>query len=495
MEPLATAQRMVAEATALEQAGRLAEAARLYQAVLAQWPFLVDTWYNLGLLLRRLGHYEPALAAYQQALDRDIQGPEEVHLNRSVIYADALLQPEAAERELAAALRLAPAYVPALLNLGNLREDLGRRHEARELYSRILAADPAHPEALARLANLADFSDPADPLIERLRQAVRAASGRAADQASLGFALGRALDACGAHEAAWEAYTKANQASRDSAAPGSQRYDRAAHEQLIDRIIANFDADFFRRVASDGTPPPQDGSPPVFICGMFRSGSTLAEQVLSAHPRVTAGGELDWLPALVHSALSPFPEALAATGPVQIRQLASRYLAARAAVFPEADVLTDKRPDNFLYLGLIKAMFPDARIVHTRRSPLDNCLSVYFLHLDHGMGYATQLPDIGHYYLQQERLMAHWRALFGAQIHEFDYDRFVAAPAAELTGLLAHCGLDWDARCLEFHQARGSVKTASVWQVRQPLYQRSSGRWRNYERQLAPLRAMLSPPR
>ena len=502
---------MVAEADALERAGRLEESVRLLEQVLGQWPALTDCWYNLGLRRRCLGRPLEALEAYRSALEHGVTGPEEVHLNRGVIYADDLQRFDEAEREYLAALRIAPGYAPALLNLANLREDEGRRAEARELYERILAQGaapgPTWPEALARLANATPFTDAADPLIRRLRDAL---SGRAlppAARASLGFALGRALDAVGDYDAAWEAYVAANRDSRASAPPGTPRYDRAAHERFIDRIIATFDAGFAARCAtrSDtaGDPAARRMAPGsgaaglVLVCGMFRSGSTLAEQVLAAHPRVTAGGELTWLPELAQPAqgtpaLARFPESFADAGPARIAALAARYAQQRLATFPQADVLTDKRPDNFLYLGLARAMFPEARIVHTRRSPLDNCLSVWFLHLDHGMAYATDLLDIAHYYLQQERLMTHWHSLFGGAIHAFDYDGFVRDPRPALEGLLTHCGLAWDERCLRFHEARSRVRTASVWQVRQPLYQASSGRWKNYARQLGPLREALA---
>ena len=152
---------------------------------------------------------------------------------------------------------------------------------------------------------------------------------------------------------------------------------------------------------------------------------------------------------------------------------------------------TDKRPDNFLYIGLIKKLFPDAKIVHTTRDALDNCLSIYFLHLDHSMSYAHELMDIGHFYRQYRRLMAHWKSQFGADILDFDYDALVCNPRPAVEKLLAHCELEWEESCLSFHQVRNAVKSASVWQVREPLYRHASGRSRNYARHLDALRAYL----
>jgi hypothetical protein len=213
--------------------------------------------------------------------------------------------------------------------------------------------------------------------------------------------------------------------------------------------------------------------------------------VLASHPRVTSGGELGLIPDMVRSEFAPFPAAIARTPPGGFSELAAGYRDGIRKLFPDADVVTDKRPDNFLYLGLIKLLFPDAKIVHTVRNPLDNALSIYFLHLDHRMAYALDLADIAHYYAQYRRLMAHWKTLFAADILDFDYDAFVHEPQPAVERLLAFCGLGWDERCLAFHETASTVKTASVWQVREPRYTRSSGRARLYERRLAPLRIAL----
>jgi tetratricopeptide (TPR) repeat protein len=472
-------------AAALERAGRFAEAEAAYLRVLARWPDSPDTWYNLALLQRRVERYDTALAAYQQALDRGVSAPEEVHLNRGVIYSDHLRQDTAAERELQAALALNPRYVPALLNLANLHEDFGRHAEAIALYEKILALEPRCYTALARYASLQKISGADDPVVARLRSAIADAGTSAVDRAELGFALGKALDSRSAWDAAFAAYAAANQASRQSAAAGTGNYDRRAHERFIDELIATFRPD------QPTAPRTPQSARPLFICGMFRSGSTLAEQILAAHSHVATGGELAFLPALVRKELAPFPATMTSLSTPQLETLAARYLDMLARVFPQGERVTDKRPDNFLYIGLIKRLFPDAKIVHTVRNPLDNCLSIYFLHLDHSMSYALDLADIGHYYIQYRRLMAHWHALYGADILDLDYDALVREPRSAIERLTAFCGLEWQEECLSFEQAARAVKTASVWQVRQPLYQRSSGRWRNYAAQLASLEATL----
>ena len=480
---------MLREAVLLERPGRLPEAEAVYQRLLARWPDLPDSWYNLALLQRKLRRFDAALASYQQALDRGVSRPEEVHLNRGVIYSDWLRQEDAAERELNTALALNPNYVPALTNLANLKSDLGQRDEALVIYERIPAIAPGYYEGLARYANFKPVSGSDDPLIGRLKHALSDPAATTADRAGLGFALGKVLDECRAYDQAFEAYAAANQASRQIAGPNAVLYDRRRQELFVDQLIATFARDRWRV----GAPEPA-AARPIFICGMFRSGSTLTEQVLAGHSHVTAGGEIDFVPSLVQTELAPFPARMAQISAPQLGELAARYLASLAQVFPGIPHVTDKRPENFLYIGLIKTLFPSARIIHTTRNALDNCLSVYFLHLDHSMGYALDLMDTAHYYRQYRRLMAHWKDLFGADILDFDYDAFVRQPRPAVERLLAFCGLDWEEDCLSFHRVRNAVKTASVWQVREPLYQRSSGRWQNYARHLGPLRAYLNEP-
>jgi tetratricopeptide (TPR) repeat protein len=485
MSDLGTADRMVREAVILDRQGRMAEAITAYQAVLARWPMLSDCWYHLALLQRRAGQFSAALASYQRALDFGVKRPEEVHLNRGVIFADHLHRPDDAQRALEAALAINSTYVPALMNLANLHEDLGRREEAAAVYERILTLDPRRFEALARRANLQLFAAADDPLIDRLRHALADPGGDSAERASLGFALGRALDACGAYDAAFEAYARANRDSRDSAVPGAARYDRAVEDRFADRLMAAFPA------ARAGVPP--GGRPrPIFVCGMFRSGSTLVEQLLAGHARIRPAGELDLLPQLAQGFLAPFPESLATVPASRLALIADRYESALRTLFPDADFVTDKRLDNFIYIGLIKTLFPDAKIVHTTRNPLDTCLSIFFLHLDHRMSYALDLMDIGHQYRTYRRLMTHWKEIYGGDILDVSYERLVREPEPVIEGLLSFLGLEWDERCLTVPSRGRTIKTASVWQVREPLNQRSSGRASNYAGRLDELRRYLA---
>ena len=472
---------LLEEASRLREAGQYADAEAAYARVLALDPNQPTCWYNLAFVQRQQGRFEQALASYGEALRRGVGQPEEAHLNRAVIYADHLRREDLSERELNAALSRNRSYAPALFNLANLKEDRGHRSEAMELYERVLAISPGAYEALARLAQIAPVTSKDDPTVKRVRAALASQGASLADRASLGFALGRMLDQAGAHDAAFEAYADANRTSRASAGDRAP-YDRAAEERAIDEIIAAF---------PEAAPAASSARrAPIFICGMFRSGSTLTEQVLAGHPRVTAGGELDLAPAMAREI--QFPSGMKALSDAEVQYLAQRYRDRIAKLFPDAQYVTDKRPDNFLYIGLIKRLFPDAKIVHTTRHPLDNVLSIYFLHLDHSMNYALNLLDAAHHFRQYRRLMAHWKSLYGPDILDFDYDAFVRDPRPNVERLLAFLGLEWSEECLAFHRRTNSVKTASVWQVREPLYYRASGRWRNYARQLEPVREALA---
>lgn len=462
------------------QLGNGEEAIACYQRFLARQPDIApntaNAHFNLALILRKNGQLDDALASYQRALKLGIDCPEEVHSNISVAYAE-LRREDDAIKSLEAALGINPGYVPALFNLANRKEEAGDKAAALGLFQQIIDLDPRHYEALARLADVKDFTDAGDAIISKMRRAARKQAIDPQLRIDLYFALGKALNDCGTYDDAFANYQKANEHARQTMEP----YDRAGQELLTDQLIETFSADWFDKIE------PLSDAAPIFICGMFRSGSTLIEQVLASHPLVTAGGEIDFFIREVQQSLAPFPASMQDMNAERLGALASAYLDHLKKTFPEAKALTDKRPDNFLYLGLVRSLFPNARIICTTRNPLDNCLSVYFQQLGSAMNYATGLQDTAHYFTQHNRLMAHWRQLFGTNIIDLSYDELVQEPRPVLEKLLEFCGLEWSDNCLEFHKADNFVKTASVWQVRQPLYQKSSGRWRNYEAHLGEL--------
>lgn len=465
---------LLERAGSLRRTGRIDEAIAAYQRVLERSPELADSWYNLAWLQRRARHYDSALSSYRQALDRGIADAEEVHLNRAVILSDHLARPDEAETELAAALALKPDYLAALLNLGNLHEDRGRKEASEIAYRRALAVAPDNTLALSRLAGVVDTGSPAADEIEAALRRQLSSGRAAADRADLGFSLGRLLDSRGDYRQAFEAYQAANRASIESRGAGFRGYNEAEQDRIVDRLIAAFP----EPVAGDGK-----AAPAIFICGMFRSGSTLVEQILAGHSRLELAGELDLIPELAKQ-IPDYPESVAAADGSTIANWRSFYLDGLAPFSRDGATITDKRPDNFVHIGLIKTLFPGARIVHTRRNRLDNLLSLYFLHLSPDMPYALDLNHAAHHHAQHERLMAHWKTLYPNDIFDMDYDELVRDPKPAIERLLVFLDLDWEPPMLDFHRRDNAVKTASVWQVREPLHARSSGRWRNYRFQL-----------
>jgi tetratricopeptide (TPR) repeat protein len=475
-------------ADALLQTGRCADAAEAYRDILARDPMNADVWYNLGYALKALGRFEEALAAYQGALKAGVTDPQEVRLNCAVIYSDHLRNDQLAEHELREALAIAPDYIPAWLNLGNLHEEQGNRPEAAACYERVLRAgdgadQPRRYQAIARMAHLTPPVHLDDPLLGDLRRAATTARDPEV-QADLWFALGQAYERLAATDSAFDAFARANACSRRQAPV----YESRSHERFIDALIEQFR---FRAPSR----PLQAGPQPVFICGMFRSGSTLLEQALAAHPLMGTAGELDLFPRMVSGPLSPFPGSMTTISESALTELSRGYLGQLRKLTPANDrvvYLTDKRPDNFLLIGLIKQLFPEAKILNTVRDPLDNGLSIFMQHLDPRVApYATDLQDIGHYYNQYRRVMDHWKRLYPEAIHDVDYDSLVTGPRDELAPVLEFLGLEWWDGCLRFHELSNSVKTASYWQVRCPLYRDASGRWRRYETHLHPLREIL----
>lgn len=476
------------KADALLQTGRCADAAEAYRGILARAPTNADVWYNLGYALKALGRFEEALAAYQGALQAGVTDPQEVRLNCAVIYSDHLRNDKLAEQQLREALAISPDYVPAWLNLGNLYEEQGNRTEALACYERVLRAGDGADQArryraIARMAHLMPPEHLDDPRLSDLRTAATTVRDPEV-QADLWFALGQAYERLAATDPAFDAFAQANACCRRRAPV----YDPRGHERFIDALIEQF------RFPAPSRPL-QAGPQPVFICGMFRSGSTLLEQALAAHPLIGSAGELDLLPRMVSGPLAPFPWSLASTGESVLTELACSYLDQLRKLAQDTDraiYLTDKRPDNFLLIGLIRQLFPEAKILNTVREPLDNGLSIFMQHLDPRVApYATDLQDIGHYYNQYLRLMDHWKRLYPDAIHDVDYDSLVTGPRDVLAAVLEFLGLDWWDGCLRFHERSNSVKTASYWQVRRPLYRDASGRWRRYEAHLRPLRQIL----
>ena len=463
-------------ATLLQRLGRLAEAAACYRDLLAAHPEQTNSRYNLALLLKQIGQPREALEEYRKCLAQGIDQPEEVHSNMSVIQTE-LHQHGEARKSLRAALTANPDHVHSLYNLGLLQEEEGDWPAASASFRRILKLQPLHAGALSHIANGEKITTPADTVIVQMQGALEANGQPPVEQEELLYALGKAHDDCHQYDRAFQYYSAANQLSQ-ARCPA---YDRQSQERLVEQLIANCDEDWLGAVG------PVSDEPLVFVCGMFRSGTTLLEQILAAHTALTSGGEISFF----QRRIKPFPDALLTMGTAQLRTIGQAYVDYLAEHFPGEPGVINKHPENFLLLGPLLAMFPRARVINIQRQPLDNCLSLFFQPLESGQAYANDLLDIAHYYEQYVRLMGHWQGLAGDALLNLNYEDLLEDPRDHIGRALAFLGLDWQEDCLDFHRSRHRVRTASVHQVRQPLYQSSRDRWQNYSAHLEQLRSYL----
>jgi hypothetical protein len=304
------------------------------------------------------------------------------------------------------------------------------------------------------------------------------------DRVKLHGGLGKHYDRQQRYDEAFAHFRSAKAATRKLTGV----FDERAVAGYFDRIIETFPLDFFGRFPAGGSASERL----VFIVGMPRSGTTLTEQILASHPAVFGAGELQGIADVARAIRPDYPQRVPFLSASEIAEFVKGYLAtidARAP--PEAIRVTDKLPVNFTHLGLIATLFPHSRVIHCRRDPMDTGLSCFAEQFRLSHDFTTDLESIGRYYLQYERLMAHWRRVLPLPMLEQRYEDLIANPEVGSRALLAHCELPWDEACLNFHAASRQVSTPSRWQVRQPIYATSVGRWRHYERHLEPLRRLL----
>lgn len=452
---------------------RWKDIAALYESLAKTKPDDSTFRFNCAYYLKLAGEYQTALSYYAQTLDMNISDAYEVYLNMANIYSDYTSEPDKAIELLLTAIDKFPNQDSLFYNLANVYEQLGDKPKALTYFQQAFRLNPSNYNALARQADINKITDKNDELIVSLKTILESTSVANDEKVNVAYALGKAYDDCKEYDLAQSYYQQANKLDSQNL----PSYDAKSVEQLVDNIIATFDEDFFKTLSIESC---DVEAPPVFICGMFRSGSTLCEQILSAHSEISIGGEQEFFHRIVVSNFSHFPLDVSKRIKTEAPNLLNQYLNEIGKFYKKGRQLTDKRPDNFLYLGLIKALMPKAKIIWTKRNILDNCLSVYFLRLGSSMPYATNIKNILHFYRQQERLMNHWKSVFADDVYELSYDSLIDSPESNMQGLLSFLGLDWQDGCLNFHNVDSQVKTASVWQVRQPLYKTSSGRWKHY---------------
>jgi tetratricopeptide (TPR) repeat protein len=454
---------------------QLDEAVASCRRALQLKPQYAEAHNNLGVALRGLGQLDEAVASCRRALQIKPQYAE-AHNNLGIALKLSSLTSEA-EASCRRALAIDPNSASAFTTLAGLRADQGQFAEAEELFKHAISIDPDSPEAWSGIARLRKMTDGDAGWLAAVQ---RIAEHRLPPQkeVNLRYAIAKYFDDVKDFEQAFVQYQRANELSK-LYRPG---YDRERLTRIVDLIVNSYDRQWLSRMRFDAS----GSARPVFIVGMPRSGTTLAEQILASHPAVFGAGELGFW-----SAASATYESSTRSGEMSasvLGGLATDYLRLLAGLSADALRVVDKMPANFLHLGLIHAALPKARIIHLRRNPIDTCLSIYFQHFNAVHSYANDLEDLAHYFTEYWRVMEHWRSILPEGVMlDLPYEGLVDGQEAWSRKMLEFIGLPWDPQCMDFHQTHRTVVTASNWQVRQKITQSSVARWRNYEKFVEPL--------
>jgi tetratricopeptide (TPR) repeat protein len=509
----------------LREMGRLDEARQRYQEALRLNPRIGMIYNNMGQLLQEEGKVDEALKWYQQALEREpnsarIRSNLATALGEKELYPEAIaqfetalqLEPQYAEAhnglgylfqeqgrdsqakaQFEEAIRLKPDFAPAHSNLGMLLVEHNEQDQAEECFRTALRHDPNHAGALAQLATLrrAKLSDEDLAALRRLVQEPDLADIK---RAALLFGLAHVLDARGAYEETAEHLRKANALTLASRQKRGEAYDPVGHTKFVTEMMATCDRAFFERVKGFGL----DSERPVFIVGLPRSGTTLVEQVLASHSRIFGAGELRYvredfeqLPTFMKVS-EPSMTCLGRIDRETSVALAQHHLDRLTALNADALRVVDKMPDNYMYLGMLATMFPRAKFIHCLRDVRDVGVSCWMTNF-RSIRWANDPEHIASRFREYQRIMEHWRATLPVPLLEVSYEETVTDFEAVARRLVAWCEVEWEPACLEFHQTKRPVRTASLTQVRQPVYTRSVARWKHYESALGELFAKLSP--
>ncbi len=457
------------------------QAVQHFQQAIASEPDYAEAHQGLGNAFFRLGAVDEALVSIQKSVDLR---PDEPGLRNNLAALQRFRgQYEEAYRSFEEALRLDPDNTEALAGKADL---LQRRHQPDEAYQIIkdlLGKGVRTPNIAVVYASICRQFEACDEAIQLIQELLSDQELEPDGRRPLHFALGKLLDENGKSKPAFEQFAMGNELDE-------RAYDWQQQSELIDASIEVYARGFENHMPSADT----ETDRPVFIVGMPRSGTSLVEQILAAHPEVYAAGELNTIGRLAGSVGqllgtgTSYPLCMRNLTQEAANVLSKRYLDYINQINASARKLTDKMPLNFLYLGLISRLFPRARIIHCVRHPLDTCLSIYFQSFGGLHPYSTRLTNIGAFYSDYVRLMKHWeRALPAESMMRVQYEDLVNNLEDNTRRLVDFCGLDWDARCLEFYKTERHVATASYDQVRQPIYTTSIGRWKKYQSELEPL--------
>lgn len=464
--------------------GMYDDAAAQFRQMLSFTPNARVVRFNLANTLKLARRYKEAADVAREMLQAEPNDPTGHNIMATFLWS--IGRQEEAEASARRAIELNPKFADAYATLGLVLTAVGRFDEAVECFNRTLELQPDHAEAIHRLSTASkDYST--REFAERI-EALLAEERPPARIAALRFALGKIYDDIGDYERAFEHYQAANL----TAVP-EVGFQPEAWDDVMNRRMAVFTPGFFTAHKDFAS----DSRRPIFIFGMPRSGTTLTEQIIASHPEVAPGGELDAMPTLIRQlprrlgTKTEFPECVEEMSAEAARAVGAEYLAALDEISAEARHVTDKVPFNFKDLGLIAALFPNATFIHCRRDPMDTLLSCYFQNFVRGLDFTFRLEHLAAYYRGYRRIMDHWRNVLPVPMLELDYEELIENQEEVSRRLIAHCGLEWDDRCLQFHETERAVRTASVWQVRQPIYKTAKKRWKRYEAFLGPLREAL----
>jgi len=455
----------------LQDVGQINAAIASYRQALELQPSLAAAHNALGSALRRLGRIDEAEASFRRAVLHNPRSTE-AHTNLAVVLR-MQSRVEEAEQSVGTALKINPNHAASVQFCAELEADRGNFAAAEQRFRRAIEIAPTAVEAWAAIPGLKKMtSADADWMAVAERMAARSLPQR--QEISLRYAMGKYFDDLGDFPQAFANYRRANELTQLS----TPKHERRQMAEWVDRSMQRYGAAWMS--------PRGDAladARPIFIVGMPRSGTSLAEQILASHPAVFGAGELPF-----------WSQASAAYEASQDRPLGTlgrEYLQQLQRISPVAMHVVDKMPSNFLHLGLIHAALPNARIIHLKRDPIDTCLSIYFQDFDVAHSYANDLGDLADYYQAYLRLMRHWRGVLPAHaLLDVPYEALVQDPATWSRRMLEFVALPWDARVLEIDQSRRAVTTRSRWQVRQKINNASVARWRNYREFIGPLAAL-----
>jgi tetratricopeptide (TPR) repeat protein len=469
------------------QQGRLDEAEQALGNAIRLRPNHPLAYIRLGDVFTARGRLMPAVEAYRRARTLDAG-----NLEAAEKYDRALANSggaEAVRAGLEQAVTREPNNAMAHELLGDFLSAHGFIDEAAQSFRRAAALDPANTGLLARVVQTCKIKAAGDPDLAALHSAYDRLPPQSLEREPLAFALGKAFDDIGEPLPAFDAYAEGNALKRRQIA-----YSLDADARHFTETARVFSAEFMARYRGKGHPSPA----PIFIVGMPRSGTTLTEQLLGASASVYAAGELDFIrkAAIAVLGFEPFTGAGRFADPSvhpDFAALGHTYLSWLPDDARAAERVTDKMPANFRYLGLIRLAFPNARIVHVHRDPVDNCLSIYKARFaGNALGYGYDLSELGRYYNLYRGLMHHWNEVLVGEIFDLSYEGLVTEPEATSRRLFEFCGITWTPDVLQFHQSRREVRTASYAQVRRPINRNSVGAGDKYGERLDPLRAALA---